>query len=377
MAFQLSVAWPPVYNYSFDMPTKLKSTLAAGVTAGVSSIQVTASNWSQYIVRGDFVVLGASSATGHLGKTEVVQVSDGTTNPFTTVAPTVNAYSAGDSVEVFGSRVAGGWQFNGDASLIGTGIYQFLGDPYSVGFDVDGCLQRLSKTVGTTNSYLNHALEDHFLMNTFHRAMCYYKLVDVVSSPFFAMTDGAGTYGSAALSSGEGKSVISILSAGSVPASTPQLYFQMGSTNVFTALYIDLVTVGHAKLTSGAGVGYISLPTSILGSIDCSFKVRVRPSFFVNSLGVSGFKQTLKHKSSVAISLEFEANNDTIRDLEVLKFWQDRGCKLILENDIGSGSTLSLQSKVAPLILGTIDYSINKRFWNQNLNRVNFTFEGE
>lgn len=380
MAWKLSIADPSIYNNSFRVPTRLKSTLSGSLSVGASSIVITATTWGIYATVGDYLLIGPSTNSSYLGKTELIQVSSISSGTITSLTNTVNAYASGDSIECIGTRLAAGWNLYNDFSMVATGIYQFKNDTTKIGFDVDNAQQRLTKTAGSGASYLRYYFDKVLRPNTVYRQKVWYHLINNNNNLSFKLYEGATPTEicGSTIYEGEGTSEDTGTS-GSTYQTSYYPYFEIAAATAttFDDLYLDLFHLGHATFTSGASSGYLSFPDNPISDIRTTFgKSTSMSSSAINSLE-SYFYTVGFARETLTVEVEFEGDSTFIRDLEILKYWMDRGCRIILEHDMSTGASTSIKNKISPLIMGTFEFSFSKRFWDTNRNTIQFTFEGE
>ncbi len=127
--WEMAVALP-IKNYKFREGTTISSTLSSSVSLGASSITVSQTSPSLALIvkKGDIVSIGPSTNDSYDGKSEnaVITNVDASVHsgnplssgylstPVLSVILTLNAplsyvYSSGDSVKIYGTRLAGGW----------------------------------------------------------------------------------------------------------------------------------------------------------------------------------------------------------------------------------------------------------------------------
>lgn len=361
----------PVSNRSCRYPCRRSTTLNGAVSAGASSITLSAmtngtdstSFYPQHIwAPGDIVKLGPSTHADNLGKEENIRIVSCSTHTLTTTPVTTYSYSSGDPVGGVGSLFPGEWSHYDSGHQYSVHLINSIGEGYD-----DNQALYMTKVDGNAiyiycGWYNGGGRGKMYIPSKVYFHSLFYKATALSGSIHF---DFAQLSASATHTLSDTSSVWTEASGAHTSYSTkktafPYLFLNFNAT--CTALAVDCITICHAIGSTDEASGiytFSDLPEA--GSIvQYSVNKNKLVAFDSNKyVGNSAAGDDIKY----AVSAKFTDVPTTLWDeLAIFKHWQDKGNLLCLRTHLPS---------LPPYMIGRLTVSGKKQSWD--LNRCDLT----
>lgn len=375
MAWKLSVAERiPQFKRGRRVDTTL--TGAVGPSATVLSLNTT--GLDRIFSIGDIVRLGPSSNASFLGRTESRRVLSATTSTLTLSSGLVNAYSVGDKIVGTGMLVADGWlatTYNSpNFTLTSRGLAVKAGATGIPEYGYANILDYISfaKTAGTTGTAaLTWMSKDVLLASVPYRGgvvvrktgysgpapVTLFSMDSVQNDNTMYVSTSGGVDGTWYAFEGINSCSVDVTGAFGIQ-------FQWSATTAFTKFDIGLVYLTHASGTDGMSAGVYSFPEDPV-AVQSILRSRSKvDDLDYGSIQIGSFENTPLRE----YRLTFDSVDATfVRNLEMFEYWQQQGCRLMLESDA---------AYEVPLF-GYMTFDWQYSHWDDNILTVSMSFVGE